>query len=81
MLEASFRPESGIASKANHPVVQIVYQDALAYANWAAKDYWFWLNGSGLQRRPSNYYPWGNEKLIVEKLNLTTGQEHFLQKI
>ena len=58
-------PESGIAKKANHPVVQIAYQDALAYANWAGKRLpteaeWEWAAKGGLL---SKYYPWGNEEV------------------
>ena len=58
-------PESGIANKANHPVVQIAYEDALAYANWAGKRLpteaeWEWAAKGGLL---SNHYPWGNEKV------------------
>lgn len=58
-------PESDIANKSNHPVVQIAYQDALAYANWAGKRLpteaeWEWAAKGGLL---SNYYPWGNEKV------------------
>ena len=47
------------------------------------KDYQLKLNGSGLQK--AGFYPTiihgEMKKLIVEKLNATTGQEHFLQKI
>jgi len=58
-------PESDIANKANHPVVQIAYQDALAYANWAGKRLpteaeWEWAAKGGLLY---NYYPWGNEQV------------------
>ena len=58
-------PESDIANKANHPVVQIAYQDAIAYANWAGKRLpteaeWEWAAKGGLL---SNYYPWGNEQV------------------
>jgi formylglycine-generating enzyme len=31
-------PGSSIAGRARHPVVQVAYQDALAYASWAGKD-------------------------------------------
>jgi formylglycine-generating enzyme required for sulfatase activity len=46
-------------------VVQIAYQDALAYANWAGKRLpteaeWEWAAKGGLL---SNHFPWGNEKV------------------
>ena len=58
-------PESDISNKAYHPVVQIAYEDALAYANWAGKRLpteaeWEWAAKGGLI---SNRYPWGNEKV------------------
>lgn len=63
-------PQSNIDNKGNHPVVQIAYNDALAYAEWSGKRLpteaeWEWAAKGGLLR---NNYPWGNEHVSKGEL-------------
>jgi formylglycine-generating enzyme required for sulfatase activity len=58
-------PGSSIETKADHPVVQIAYEDALAYARWKGHELpseaqWEHAARGGKQGRP---YIWGDEPL------------------
>ena len=75
-------PKSSIKGKGNYPVVQVAYEDALAYAKWAGKrlpteaEFEFAARG-GLMGKP---YAWGDQFRPNGKWMANTNQGHFPDK-
>ncbi|MDB5010830.1 MAG: sulfatase-modifying factor protein [Mucilaginibacter sp.] len=72
-------PGSTIKGRENYPVVQVCYEDALAYAKWAGKRLpteaeWEFAARSG---KPGATYYWGNELHPNRKIMANNFQGHF----